>query len=268
MATTRIAFEDLPATVHAAIEEHTGPLLRTEPTSAGLNSEISTRIHTATGIYYIKGLRSDHRRVWTQRREAEIAPYLHGIAPALLWRLETDGWDLLAFQALDGHHADYTPGSPDLSKVAATLRRLGRTPCPDIELLRAEQRLHAYVAQDSHAELFAGTALLHTDLNNENVIVGEQALLVDWGWATCGAPWLDAGYWVIWLIAAGGHTPQAAEEWAGCVPAWRTAPDEGINAFAQANANVWEEIAGPAPDSWTARLLQAARQWSAYRSAV
>ncbi|MEW2581461.1 hypothetical protein [Streptomyces syringium] len=124
MATTRTAFEDLPASVHTAIEERTGPLLKIESVTAGFNSEISARIFSEAGTCFVKGLRTDHPRAWTQRREAEVNPYLRGrgIAPALLWSLEAAGWHLLAFEALDGHHADYSPGSPDLPKVAATLR--------------------------------------------------------------------------------------------------------------------------------------------------
>ncbi|WP_370420300.1 aminoglycoside phosphotransferase [Streptomyces sp. QH1-20] len=267
MATTRTAFEDLPTSVHTAIEEHTGPLLKIETTAAGFNSEISARVHSTTGTCFIKGLRTDHPRAWTQRREAEVNPYLRGIAPALLWHLEAEGWHLLAFEALDGHHADYSPGSPDLPKVATALRHLGEIPCPQIELRHAEQRLRAYVTDEGQEQHFAGSALLHTDLNNANVLVDdERALLVDWAWATRGAPWLDAGYWVIWLIV-GGHTPKTAEEWAARVPTWNTAPRAGIDVFAEANANLWEEIAGPDPDPWTKRMLDAARRWSAHRSA-
>jgi aminoglycoside phosphotransferase (APT) family kinase protein len=65
-----------------------------------------------------------------------------------------------------------------------------------------------------------GHALLHTDLNNTNGIIGDdRAWIVDWGWATRGAPWLDAAYWVIWLIAS-GHHPSSAVRWAAKVPAW------------------------------------------------
>ncbi|MEU5424047.1 aminoglycoside phosphotransferase [Streptomyces olivoreticuli] len=267
MPTARIAFEDLPTAVQTAVEEHTGPVLKIESSAAGFNSEISARVHTETGTCHVKGLRTTHPRVWTQQREADVAPYVRGIAPALLWNIQTAGWHLLAFEAIDGHHADYTPQSPDLPKVADTLRRLGDVPCPEIELRHAEQRLHDYVDRQADAELFAGNALLHTDLNNENVLVAdEQALLVDWAWATRGGAWLDAGYWVIWLMAAGGHTPLTAEKCAARVPAWHTAPREGVDAFAAANANLWEEIAGDAPDAWTSRMLGAARRWSAYRS--
>ncbi|MEU7163160.1 aminoglycoside phosphotransferase [Streptomyces morookaense] len=267
MPTTRIAFEDLPTAVQTAIEEHTGPVLKVESSAAGFNSEISARVHTEAGTCHVKGLRTTHPRAWTQQREADVNPYVRGIAPALLWSLETAGWHLLAFEAIDGHHADYRPPSSDLPKVADTLRRLGNLPCPQIELRHAEQRLHAYVDRRGDAELFAGNALLHTDLNNENVlVVDEQALLVDWAWATRGAPWLDAGYWIIWLMAAGGHTPESAEAWAARVPAWPAAPRHAIDTFAHANANMWEEIAGDEPDHWTARMLDAARAWSSHRA--
>jgi hypothetical protein len=268
LATTRIAFEDLPTAVQTAVEEHTGPVLKVESSMSGFNSEISARVHTETGTCHIKGLRTAHPRIWTQQREADVAPYVHGIAPALLWSLETAGWHILAFEAIDGHHADYSPRSPDLPKVADALRRLGDMQCPQIELRHAEQRLHGYVDRQGDAELFTGDALLHTDLNNENVlVVDEQALLVDWAWATRGAPWLDAAYWVIWLMAAGEHTPDSAEAWAARVPAWQAAPHDAVDAFASANANLWEEIAGSDPDEWTARMLDAARQWSAHRAA-
>lgn len=229
MATTRIGLDRLPPTARAAVEEHTGPLLAVEESTEGFNSEIAARITSATGTWHIKGLRTDHPRAWTQHREATVAPFLTNLAPTLHWRVETAGWDLLGFEALDGHHANYAPNSPDLPEVAALLRRLGETPCPDIELRQAEQRLEHYAAHPDDLRHFAGTHLLHTDLNNTNILVnahapqGDQARLVDWAWATRGAAWLDAAYWTIWLIAA-GHTPASAEHWAAEIPAWRTAP--------------------------------------------
>lgn len=193
MATARIGLDRLPSAARAAVEEHTGPLLSFE----GFNSEIAARITSATGTWHIKGLGTDHPRAWTQRREAAVAPFLTGLAPALRWQVETAGWNLLGFEVLDGHHADYAPGSPDLPEVATLLHRLGETPCPGIELRHAEQRLEHYAAHPDHLRFFAGTHLLHTDLNNANVLVGDHATqgdrarLVDWAWATRGAAWLD-----------------------------------------------------------------------------
>ncbi|MFI6725071.1 hypothetical protein [Streptomyces atratus] len=51
----------------------------------------------------------------------------------------------------------------------------------------------------------------------------------------------------------------------GEIPAWHTAPAEGITAFAAANANVWSEISTADPDPWTLRLATAATAWHAHR---
>ncbi|WP_203833429.1 phosphotransferase family protein, partial [Actinoplanes regularis] len=161
------------------------------------------------------------------------------------------------------HRADYAPGSADIPLVADMLRRIGDIDCPDIPLKRAEQRLRSY-ADASDLNYFAGNALLHTDLNNANIIVGERgAHIVDWGWATRGAPWLDAGYWIIWLIAS-GHDPRSAEQWAMHVPAWQTAPDRGVRAFVEANSRLWSEVGGAHPDAWTGRLVDASEAWREY----
>ncbi|MGW7492180.1 aminoglycoside phosphotransferase [Streptomyces sp. NPDC054786] len=270
MATTRIGLDGLPSTARAAVEQHTGPLLTVVEVTEGFNSEIAARVTSATGTWHIKGLRTDHPRAWTQCREAATAPFLTGVAPALHWRVETAGWNLLGFEALDGHHADYAPGSRDLPEVAALLRRLGDIPCPDIDLRHAEQRLERYAAHPDDLRFFAGGHFLHTDLNNANVLVndcasqGDRARLVDWAWATRGAAWLDAGYWVIWLIAS-GHTPASAERWAAKMPVWHTAPAEGITAFAAANRNVWDEISTADPHPWTLRLAVAAATWHDHR---
>ncbi|MFF8962051.1 aminoglycoside phosphotransferase [Streptomyces globisporus] len=270
MATTRIGLDQLPPAARAAIEQHTGPLLTVKETTEGFNSEIAARVTSGTGTWHIKGLRADHPRAWTQHREAAVAPFLTGLAPTLDWHVETAGWDLLGFEALNGHHADYAPGSPDLPEVAALLRHIGETPCPGIELREAEQRLERYAARPDDLRHFAGPHLLHTDLNQTNVLVddhapqGNRARLVDWGWATRGAAWLDAGYWIIWLIAA-GHTPASAERWATDIPSWHTAPTEAITAFAAANANVWDEISAADPAPWTMRLAAASEAWHTHR---
>ncbi|MFJ9247897.1 aminoglycoside phosphotransferase [Streptomyces sp. NPDC101776] len=265
MATTRITFEDLPLAALSAVEKLTGPVLKSETVSQGFNSELAARVFTDSGSCFVKGLRTDHRWISTQRREAEVNPFLHGIAPGLLWQIEEAGWVLLGFENLQGRHADYTAGSPDLPRVADLLRRLGEVTCPEIQLRQAEQRLAVYAAKPSDLDYFAGHSLLHTDLNDHNVIVDGSAYLVDWAWATRGAAWLDAGYWVVWLMAAGHHEPESAEQWAHEIASWRVAPTEGITAFAQATANVWEEIAGDDPDEWTARMLRASRLWARFR---
>ncbi len=182
------------------------------------------------------------------------------------WRVQVGGWDLVAFDALDGRHADYVPGSDDLPLVAATLERLSGLCAPDgLELKEAGHRLrdHAPAAALAH---FTGDTLCHTDPNPANVMVVQgRAWLVDWAWATRGAPWLDAGYWVVWLIAEGGHSPGSAERWASRITAFREAPEAGLNAFAAANESVWTEIAEESPSPWTHSVHTAAKSWAAHR---
>lgn len=273
MATARIDLDRLPPAARAAVEEHTGPLLAVEESDEGFNSEIAARITSATGTWHIKGLRTDHPRAWTQRREAAVAPFLTGLAPALRWQVETAGWNLLGFEALGGHHADYAPGSPDLPEVAALLRRLGETPCPGIELRHAEQRLERYAAHPDDLRFFAGAHLLHTDLNNANVLVddhatqGDRARLVDWAWATRGAAWLDMR-----LLDHLAHRlrphPRIRRAVGRREPSLHTAPAEGITAFATANANLWSEISTADPAPWILRLAQAANAWHTHRRAA
>jgi hypothetical protein len=265
MPPSRISFEQLPSVVVDAVEKHTGSVIKTESGSEGLNSQVSARIHTESGTFFVKGMHTDRAQSWTQRREAEVNPYVRAVAPALRWEVATRGWHLLGFDALNGRHADYSTGSPDLPIVVDMLSRLSEIPCPDIELRYASQRLSKYVDDPDESRLFDGDSLLHTDLNNANVLVDGRAFLVDWGWATKGAAWLDAGYWVIWLMAAGGHTPESAEWWASQVPAWRSAQPEGVDAFAEANAKLWKEIGGDEPDHWTARMVRASREWARFR---
>lgn len=143
--------------------------------------------------------------------------------------------------------------------------RIGALPTPPIELRDATQRLAAYVTHDSDLQHFAGNTLLHTDWNRSNVIIGDDARIVDWGWATQGAPWLDAAYWTIWLIAA-GHSPETAEHHAAQIPSWHSASTAGLNAFAAANARLWTETGGDQPDPWTTRIAAAAQAWHGFRS--
>lgn len=264
MSPTRIAYRELPDSVQEHVGAIIGPVIAADSAAEGLNSSVAARLHTPGGRYFVKALPVAHRWAWTQQREAEVAPHVATVGAALIARIVEAGWDVLVFEALEGHRADYTPGSPDLGHVARLLARIGELRCPDTTLRLAEQRLAAYTSKDL-LHHFAGESLLHTDLNPANVLVtGEEARIVDWGWATRGAAWLDAAYWVSWLITA-GHRPAQAEQQAGRIPSWRAAPAAGITAFAEANANVWAEIGTGSTDPWTLGIMAAAETWRRHR---
>lgn len=261
MATHR--FTEIPADALAVIEAHTGPVLKAESASTGLNSEVAARIHTASGALFVKGLRLEHPRAWTQDREAAIAPHVAPLAPALFWHTQRDGWDLLGFEDLDGPHADYAPGSLHLAPVADAMQTLAGMPLPDLPLRTMSDRLRAYAGDD--ADLFTGDQLLHTDWNPHNVlVVDDRARLVDWAWAARGAGWIDPALWVIWLVAT-GHTADQAERMAARHTALADAPTRSLDAFARAQSGMWDEIAGDRPDEWTATMQAAAAAWHQHR---
>jgi Ser/Thr protein kinase RdoA (MazF antagonist) len=190
--------------------------------------------------------------------------------PQLLWEAEVDAWNLLGFAFLDGRHADYRPGSPDIAKVVATMGRLASVRCPDLpQLKQAERRWARYVDSGADLALLSGRTLLHTDYNPDNVIIqNETARLIDWAWLTKGAPFIDPACFVVRLVAA-GHTPAEAEAWVGTHPGWNRENQRGIDVIAVALSRMWAEIASDEPSSaWKADIATSARAWAEHRHAV
>ena len=259
----RTQWDELPSPVRGAVESATGAVLDVEHVAAGFNCGIAALLHTPTGRVFIKGLRSDHPRVVTQRREAEINPHLGPVAPRLLWQLDLNGWNILGFEHLDGRHANLAPGSADLPKIADALRRLGHIHAPDLPLRRLEERW-AGLIDDSELTLLTGKHLLHTDLNPHNILIAQHARIIDWAWPTLGAVWIDPACATLWLIAE-GHTPPAAEAWAAQIPSWAAASPPGIDAFTAASCRLWEQIAHNDPQPWKLRLHAAAQAWAQHR---
>lgn len=264
MPTPRLT--ELPDTVLRIIEKVSGPVVDVQTVTAGLNSAIAARVRTSERTMFVKGLPLDHPWVWTQKREAQIAPYLWGIAPTLLWHIEEDGWSLLGFKYVEGGHADYTPKSSDLPAVMATMIKLGDLPeVTRVELKSMPHRLRTYVDDVADLSWFAGNSLLHTDWNPHNVLMtGNDALLVDWGWASTGAAWIDPALWLLWLIAH-GHTPGQAESAAATHPAWGKAPPAGLDVFALAQHRLWDSIAAQSEDPWAKPMQHATHAWHKHR---
>jgi hypothetical protein len=262
----RTDWHDLSDTAREAVEAYTGPVLKAETATEGLNSAVAIVAHTADATVFIKGLRNDHPGVVTQQREAAINPYVHTVSPRMLWQTEADGWNLLGFEYLEGRHADYSPGSPDLPLVLDAMQRLARIPCPDIPLKHAEQRWSSYIDDPANRELLKGGALLHTDFNPLNILItpDNTAHIVDWAWPTLGAAWIDPACLVLRLMAA-GHTPKQAEQWADQHPAWRAAASRWLDVFAAASSQMWTEISGADGQPWKWRMAEYAREWAGFR---
>jgi len=273
MPVPRIAWEHLPASVRHAVEALIGPVVSATTVGDGQNSAIATILQTRQGRVFVKGLRTDHRGVVTQQREAAINPHVRAVSPELRWRIEIAGWDLLCFHHVDGRGADYRPGSPDLPHLVAAMRRLAELPCPDLPSVyfrRAEQRWADAISDPAAREVLAGNAILHTDYNPANILITSDghAEIIDWAWPTKGAAWIDPACLIPRLIAC-GHSPASAEDVARECPAWEDADPAAIDLFASALTRLWSEISQDQPgEQWKRALAVSAQQWHEHRSAA
>lgn len=263
----RIAWDNLPGTLKAAIQARTGPILGARTATAGQNSPLAAFLETGDGMVFVKGMPSGHRGVVSQAREAAVAPLVQEISPALLWHFDEAGWNVLGYEYISGRHADYSPGSGDLDALVRLMGALGDVKVLNAEpFKRAEDRWKTYVDEPAAAEIFAGSTLTHSDWTPDNVLVSsDRAWLIDWAWPTLGAAWTDPACWILRLMASGGHTVHEAEQHASRLPAFVAADPAHIDLFASANVTLWTEIAQSSPNAWTQEMANVAREWSAYR---
>jgi hypothetical protein len=68
-------------------------------------------------------------------------------------------------------------------------------------------------------------------------------------------------------MASGGHTVPEAERHASRLAAFEGADPAHIDLFAAANDRLWAEVAQTSPSTWTGKMAEAARSWSAHRQA-
>lgn len=257
MPLARRPFLSLPLAVQQAVREHTGLIHSARTVRGGSNCSVAARLESDRGTFFVKALHEGHAQVGTLRREAGINEHLPHACPRLMWQVRERGWVLLGYQYLAGRHADYRPGSPDLPLVQAAVDEVQRLTVGDsAHVLPAQQRWAPY-APAGTAQLFAGDALLHTDLSPDNVLVGDRAHLVDWAWPTRGAAWIDPAILTLRLLAA-GHTPGEADAIADGFPSWKHADPASKAAFAAANARLWGEIADQDPAVWKYRMARCA----------
>lgn len=288
----RRSFAELPGEPRRLIEVHCGEVLRESSAPAGRHSELSATLTVSggdtvgPGRVFAKGITVGMRGAADHRHEVRLNTVLPHVAPRLLWTVEADGWLVLGYEHVEGHHADLTPGSSDLAHVAEALDVLATTltPCPrdDVGVLSAQwaklaawRRLRANPPEDLHPwvrdnlDMLAewepraigavtGNSLAHTDLHALNILVGTTAYVVDWAWARRAPAWVDAAFLVLRLIEA-GHEPAEAERWAD-----RFLPASGAarTAFAVEVLGIWEFLQRHKPLPHRPRLTGAARAWA------
>lgn len=242
----RIHWPEISPEVRACVEETVGAVGDSATVWAGYSCDFASAIGTASGSFFVKGVRHGHPAVAQQHLEAAVAPYVTALSPRLLRHISICDWDVLVFEYVDARHADLSPGSADLPSVADALRRLAALAPPgaEVPLERVVDRWRDYL--DATAlRMLDGESLLHTDLNPHNLLTcGDRAYVVDWATAARGPAWLDVAHAVLRLMEQ-GHTAEDAEAWARQVPCWADVSAEEMDALVTAHVRAWRALAEP-----------------------
>ena len=263
---TSVEWVALPATVRAAVEEQAGPVLSAEPHGDGRNSPVRLALETAQGRVFIKGTGPDdlERRRWKLDLGAKLSPYVTRIAPALLWRVEAEGWDIAGYEYLPGRPwASQHPGSRDVPKLVAVLRELEEIPAPDVLDVTAVECWGRYADDLSVLE---ANAFVHRDPNPANFVVSDdRAWMVDWGWAARGPAWLTAAQLVLSLMEHEWEAG-AAEEAVSGLPAWQAADPRDLAAYGEINARMWDDYVRGNDDPVGNYRAGVAHAWARHRA--
>jgi len=296
----RPSWAAVPAALRGGISARLGGTVEHAGSQAGgFTPGLAVRLCLAGGgRAFVKALPAGHPAAASYRREAAFAALLPAAvpAPSLRWHAGIAGWEVLAFDDVQGRHPAFTPPGAD---IPAVLRAVTAAQVPVAGLpASAEHRagwLHGWAALAARpagtlapwaaarlGELAAaetawlphaaGTTLVHGDLRPDNILIASSGVvLVDWAHATVGAPWLDLADIAAQLVIA-GHNPADAEQSLAGLPAWQTAPPAGITGYATALAGYWTRSAAqPAPPgvpslrAYQAHAAASAIGWLAWR---
>jgi hypothetical protein len=236
-------------------------------TERGFTSDLTAVVECERGPFFVKAVRNKPGgRLDSLVRERLVNPHVQPISPALRWQVADEAWVVLGFELVEGRFADFAPGSEDLPAVVELLSRVGRLQVPEVAHDWVETRWDRYTETREESAMFRGSSLLHTDINPDNLLIGERASwAVDWSWPTVGAGFIDPAILVVQLIAA-GHTPASAESWVAHCPAWVRADRAAIDAYAAATVRMYRRFVRRSPDaSWLGAMLQAATGWADHR---
>jgi hypothetical protein len=256
--------------LEALIRPHTGDVSTFHPSKYGFSSDLTAMVDCEKGPFFVKAMRN---RPGGRRdsivREQLVNPFVQPITPALRWYAEDEEWIVLGFEAVKGRPSDFAPGSSDLPIVVELVKLVGELPLPAVAREWPETRWDRYVVDAADTELFRGDALLHTDINPDNVLIGgPNGWVVDWSWPTRGAAFIDPAELVMQLVAS-GHSAEAAEGWVAECPAWKDADPRAIDAFAAASLRMSQRFAERQPDAeWLGAMVAATQEWVTHRSTL
>jgi aminoglycoside phosphotransferase (APT) family kinase protein len=218
----RLEWRFLPPSVRALVEQRCGaPVVTAESQGGGFTPGFASVLTCEDGTrHFVKAASVKAQRLFADsyREEARKLQGLPDGVPAarLLWLVDED-WVVLGLEYVEGR-APRRPWRPaDLDRCLAAVEQMSRdlTPAPaHLELATFAEEFQSFVEGWTHlretrprlphleeaaalaAEFgpaTAGDTLVHTDLRDDNLILGTDGRVVmcDWNWPVRGADWLD-----------------------------------------------------------------------------
>jgi aminoglycoside phosphotransferase (APT) family kinase protein len=282
---TRTTWAEVPTTVRRALEEALGDQVEEAASqSGGFSSGSADRLVLGSGRRVFAKSVSRSCNAGTHelhRREATVVRGLPASVPAprVVATAEQDDWVVVAFEDVDGRRPapdDTTlvlDSLADLPRIAeASLPRLSDELSPDstswdrLSEAGATGELdpwtiaHLDRLRDVSAQLpqaAAGEHLVHLDCRADNLLLdaSSRVWLVDWPWASVGAPWFDS---VTYLLDVLVRDPRSDVEGHLLHDSLREVPPEAVDAALAGLAGSWTEaLQTPAPaDMPTLREFQ------------
>ena len=245
-AGVRIGWTDLPGPVRGWVESTLGAQVRTAANQVGgFSPGIAARLATADGSRaFLKavGAELNPDSVGLHRRELAAMSALPAMphAPTLIAGYDSSDWVGLLMEDVPGRKPTLPWIRAELGQVLDTVTHVSAqlTPCPWPGAPQTADRLaEAFVhwralaaeppadldpywlprldelatLEEDAAAAGRGESMIHLDVRADNVLLteGDRAVLVDWAWASRGAPWLDV---VILLLNVAQYGPHSAAE--------------------------------------------------------
>ena len=245
-AGVRIGWTELPEPVQAWVETTLGaPIRAAADQVGGFSPGVAARLATTDGSRaFLKAVGSELNpdSVGLHRRELAAMSALPPMpqAPALIAGYDSGDWVGLLMEDVPGRKPTLPWIRAELGQVLGTVAEVSArlTPCPWPGAPATADRLadafvhwRALAAQpptdldpywlarlgelaaleQGAAEAGRGTSMIHLDVRADNVLLteGDRAVLVDWAWASSGAPWVDV---VILLLNVAQYGPHSAAE--------------------------------------------------------
>ncbi|HKA68514.1 MAG TPA: phosphotransferase [Actinomycetes bacterium] len=248
-AGVRIGWTQLPESVRVWVESTLGAPVDTATNQVGgFSPGVAARLTTADGSRaFLKAVGTElnpdsvglHRRELAAMSELPSMPQ----APALVAGYDSGDWVGLLMEDIPGRKptlpwirselrrvldtvadvsAQLTPSPwPDAPATVDTLtgafvhwRALAAEPPGDLDPYWLARLDDLAVLEEHAAEAGRGESLIHLDVRADNVLLTQRAgaVLVDWAWASIGAPWVDVVLLLLNVALYGPHSVAELDE--------------------------------------------------------